>query len=110
MKMKFRGAEIDLTVEELKQMIDRGLLDDEHWYKNDPWQKLIEESTKTIPEKRPFPDVVAVYGCPMPNSWETPLYQLDNTRAPHLTSTEVTALNVTSVEKIDKEKEDEPKE
>ena len=110
MKMKFRGAEIDLTVEELKQMIDKGLLDDEQWDKNDPWQKLIDEQIKTMPKKRPFPDTIALYGCPMPQSWETPYYQQDNTGAPHLTSTEVTALNVTSVEKIDKEKEDEPKE
>ena len=110
MKMKFRGAEIELTVEELKQMIDKGILDDEHWDKDDPWQKLIDESTKSMPKKDPFPNVVAVYGCQMPNSWDTPFYQKDNTGAPHLTTTEVTALNVTSVEKIDKEKEDEPKE
>lgn len=113
MKMKFRGAEIELTVEELKQMIDIGILDDEHWDKNDPWQKLIDESTKStksIPKNNPFTEVVAVYGCQMPDSWETPFYQQDHTGAPHLTTTEVTALNVTSVEKIDKEKEDEPKE
>lgn len=110
MKMKFRGAEIDLTVEELKQMIDRGLLDDEHWDKNDPWQKLIDESTKPMPKKNPFTEVVAVYGCQMPNGWETPFYQRDHAGAPHLTTTEVTTLNTTSVVKIDKEKEDEPKE
>ena len=109
MKMKFRGAEIELTVEELKQMIDRGMLEDENWGKNDPWQKLIDESTKTMPKKSPFPDTVALYGCQMPNSWE-PFYQKDNTGLPHIDVTEVTSLTATSVEKIDKEKEDEPKE
>lgn len=112
MKMKFRGAEIDLTVEELKQMIDKGLLDDEHWDKDDPWQRLIDESSNfvvTTPKKEPFP-TVALYGCNMPNSWETPFYQRDNTGIPHIDVTEVTSLNVTNVEKIDKEKEDEPKE
>ncbi len=110
MKMKFRGAEIELTVEELKQMIDRGILDDEHWDKNDPWLKLVDESTKSMPKKNPFPDTVALYGCQMPNSWEPPFYQQDHTGLPHIDATEVTALNVTSVEKIDKEKEDESKE
>ena len=108
MKMKFRGAEIDLTVDELKQMIDRGLLDDEHWDKDDPWQKLIDESTKTTPKKEPFP-TVALYGCQMPNSWE-PFYQSDRTAPTRIDTTEVTSLNATSVEKIDKEKEDEHKE
>lgn len=108
MKMKFRGAEIELTVEELKQMIDSGMLDDEHWDKDDPWQKLIDESTKTMPKKEPFP-TVALYGCNMPNSWE-PFYQQDHTGLPHIDATEVTALNVTSVEKIDKEKKDDTKE
>ena len=37
-------------------------------------------------------------------------YQKDNTGLPHIDVTEVTSLTATSVEKIDKEKEDEPKE
>ena len=77
----------------------------------DPWQKLIDESTKTTPKQRePFP-TVALYGCNMPNSWE-PFYQSDRTTGtpPHINTTEITSLNVTNVEKIDKENEDEPKE
>lgn len=73
MKLKWNGLEIELTVDELKQMVEKGLIspeDDKIPYPEE-WKDMIKNLPKVkpgqnFPTPHPF-DVVAVYGCQIPN-------------------------------------------
>lgn len=74
MKLKWNGLEIELTVDELKQMVEKGLIspeDDEIPYPEE-WKDMIRQLPHVKPEQnhpptpRPF-DVVALYGCQIPS-------------------------------------------
>ena len=74
MKLKWNGLDIELTVDELKQMVEKGLIspeDDKIPYP-DEWKDMIRNPPHVQPGQNPPPtphpfDVVAVYGCQMLN-------------------------------------------
>lgn len=74
MKLKWNGLDIELTVDELKQMVEKGLIspeDDKIPYP-ELWKDMIRNPPQVQPGQNPPPtphpfDVVAVYGCQMPN-------------------------------------------
>lgn len=74
MKLKWNGLEIELTVDELKQMVEKGLIspeDDKIPYPEE-WKDMIRKLPRVQPGQNPTPtphpfDVVAVYGCHIPN-------------------------------------------
>ena len=74
MKLKWNGLDIELTVDELKQMVEKGLIspeDDKIPYP-ELWKDMIRNPPHVQPGQNPPPtphpfDVVAVYGCQMPN-------------------------------------------
>ena len=74
MKLKWNGLDIELTVDELKQMVEKGLIspeDDEIPYPEE-WKDMIrklpnvKQEQNPPPAQRPF-DVVAMYGCQIPS-------------------------------------------
>ena len=74
MKLKWNGLEIELTVDELKQMVEKGLisLEDDKIPYPELWKDMIRKAPSVQPGLNPPPnphpfDVVAVYGCQMPN-------------------------------------------
>ncbi len=74
MKLKWNGLDIELTVDELKQMVEKGLIspeDDKIPYPEE-WKDMIRKLPHVQPGQNPPPtqhpfDVVAVYGCHIPN-------------------------------------------
>jgi hypothetical protein len=74
MKLIWNGLEIELTVDELKQMVEKGLIspeDDKIPYPEE-WKDMIRKLPRVQPGLNPPPNphpfgVVAVYGCQMPN-------------------------------------------
>lgn len=79
MKLKWNGFDLELTVEELKQMVDKGLIDpeDEKVPYPDTWKELLKvipiQPNQPVqpsdplkpyvnPQPHPFPTVTA-YGC-----------------------------------------------
>lgn len=73
MKLKWNGLDIELTVDELKQMVEKGLIspEDEKIPYPELWKDMIRKAPSVQPGLNPPPqhpfDVVAVYGCQMPN-------------------------------------------
>lgn len=88
MKLKWNGFDLELTVEELKQMVDKGLIDpeDEKVPYPDTWEELLKRipiqpnqpvqpsdplKPYVNPQPSPFPfPTVTAYGC---QSIQTPL-------------------------------------
>ena len=74
MKLKWNGLDIELTVDELKQMVEKGLIspeDDKIPYPKD-WIDMIRKLPQVQPGQNPSPaprpfDVVAMYGCQIPS-------------------------------------------
>lgn len=98
MKLKWNGFDLELTVDELKQMVDRGLIDTED--DKVPYPETWKELLKGIPiqpnqpvqpseplkpyvnPQRPFQfPVVATYGCEMVQSPLGGVAQWDGTTA-----------------------------
>ena len=74
MKLKWNGLEIELTVDELKQMVEKGLIspEDEKIPYPEEWKEMIRNLPRVQPGLNPPPtkhpfDVVAMYGCQIPS-------------------------------------------
>lgn len=98
MKLKWNGLDIELTVDELKQMVEKGLIfpeDDKIPYPEE-WKDMIRKLPRvqpglnTPPAQHPF-DVVAVYGCQIPNS-------IQFTNDPHWDGTTTLGMPATNTE------------
>lgn len=95
MKLKWNGFDLELTVDELKQMVDRGLIDteDDKVPYPDTWKELLKgipiqpnqpvQPSEPLDLKSPFPQfpVVATYGCEMVQSPLGGVAQWDGTTA-----------------------------
>lgn len=71
MKLIYKGTELDLTVDELKEMVDKGLLKEEEnfWESHDGWQKIIDDIKKSNIPRDPFRgNMVMLYGCEIPTT------------------------------------------
>ena len=74
MKLKWNGLDIELTVDELKEMVEKGLIspEDEKIPYPELWKDMIRKMPREQPGLNPPPtqhpfDVVAVYGCQIPS-------------------------------------------
>lgn len=73
MKLKWNGFDLELTVEELKQMVDKGLIDpnDEKVPYPDTWKELMKQiPNQPLKPQQPYIDqfpIIATYGCPTPS-------------------------------------------
>ena len=98
MKLKWNGLDIELTVDELKQMVEKGLIcpeDDKIPYPEE-WKDMIRKLPRVQPGQNPpsnpHPfDVVAVYGCHMPNP-------IQYTNDPHWDGTTTLGKTATRIE------------